>query len=161
MSYDTGTRLAALASKHDLSERQFSRHLRAMAFIQTRTQYKVGMAACDMLRVCGGGGIVTDVMQADETKQRLLIQFNGACSGQNISAPHVMVSLRTLSFTLDNKQYGLPWITAPTPCISTTAGTLAHVFEELSYPESAPTAISDDWWSRFQSTAKTRCVSGA
>ena len=90
-------------------------------------------AGSDALKV----GCVLDVLMADETKQRLLMQLGGQLLlQQTAQAPHVLISLRTCVFSLlsehlEERWYELPWVTAPVACISTTAGTLQYVFEEM------------------------------
>lgn len=53
---------------------------------------KSGIAAAKTLEFCGGG-VLTDLLMADETKQRLLLNLGSALVGQTASAPHMIVSL--------------------------------------------------------------------
>ena len=66
--------LGALASKHGLSITQMRRHIKATAFITGRLYYRLAETLVQFCREIEVG-LITDLLQFDETRQRLLMSL--------------------------------------------------------------------------------------
>ena len=109
------------------------RHLKTTAFVHGRLYYA---AAETLVRFSSrlGIGLLTDMLQFDETKQRLIMALGDKLmKGQASQAPSVLVSLRSMSIVSDDNslEASLTWPGPPVPMISSTGGALFFVFNEL------------------------------
>ena len=134
VAYDTHlVSLTARADKHGLSRRQVSRHVKAVAYGYLMLQRQLLMlfvnAVHHLSRIAEF--VLLDIFSYDETEQRLMLPCDGMLASQCLQAPHTFISLRDISVQGEGFDCGLPYISPPVACLSTTAGSLQCVFECL------------------------------
>ena len=128
--------MRAHAKTYHLEERQLRRHAKAMGFCFSRQQYDA-FEVLYSLAAHRRAACLTDLTMCDETRQRLLMQLGAKLlPGQQRHAPSVPNVLRRLfiEWAPDASGHGLkvsaPWVSPPTPVISSSAGALhASLFE--------------------------------
>ena len=156
------------AHKHNKSKRTISRYQKTSAMVFLMLQYKLFTFLTQ--RITSGEyekpKLLIDIVLCDETKQRLRLNLgvnSFSVSGHAQQSPHVFVAQRKLILQYATWSAEVEWIAPPYPMVSTDAGALRSVLNEL------PGIGSHKSYNRFFHTMlphtddvlKMRCVDGA
>ena len=134
--------MKAHARLHDISETQLRRYVKSSGWIYGRLQYHLAESMYHLARAPGCRlGLCIDLLMADESRQRLLLQIGKSLlPSQSSHSPSVLIMFRRAYLDLGMSdssgeqrwfQFMVPWVHPPVPMLSNSAGSLWSALREL------------------------------